>query len=167
MRYISFNLCVVSFLLTACSDNCQKCELEKKQKSVDKTQFLKELKSEYRDIDSTEYLENYIQKVIKDGSNQLGFKAGAMQGGFVDEETAKDIAHYVVTLSKKDCKDHKMAEKAKMYYTSNCGGCHGDDGKGLNGTYPDLTKSEFLGIQKRKEFLKDEIMKIKKGVSPR
>ncbi len=41
-----------------------------------------------------------------------------------------------------------------MFYSSNCGGCHGEDGKGIKDAYPDLTKEKLLGIKKREEYLK-------------
>jgi mono/diheme cytochrome c family protein len=47
-----------------------------------------------------------------------------------------------------------------MFYTSICGGCHGDDGKGLGGNYPDLTRKKLLGLERREESLKIRIKKL-------
>jgi cytochrome c553 len=150
-------------LLSSCSQPVeQKREVVEPKPKNGRESIVKKLQEEYESIDSIPYLESYIQRVIKDGSSGLGFKSGNMQGGFADEDSAKKIAHFVVELSGKSCSDHKMAQKAQMYYTSNCGGCHGDDGKGLNGAYPDLTRDELLGITKRKEFLRQEIEKLLK-----
>ena len=40
-----------------------------------------------------------------------------------------------------------------MAKCSNCGGCHGNDGKGLGGAFPDLTLKRYVGLEKRKAFL--------------
>jgi len=153
-------LSTTALFLCSCSQPVEekKKEVEQKPKKSEKLS-LEKLEAEYAVIDTVPYLEAYIERVIMVGSSDLGFKSGQMQGGFADEDTAKKIAHYVVELSGKECTDHQMAKKAQMYYTSNCGGCHGDDGKGQNGAFPNLTRSTLLGIEKRKEFLKSEIEK--------
>ncbi|KYJ86013.1 hypothetical protein AS592_05355 [Sulfurovum riftiae] len=99
------------------------------------------------------YVKNYIVNVIKHGSNQFNFKGGEMEGGFVSSKDAPKVACHVLSLSGKKCEE-PYPEDAAMFYTSVCGGCHGDDGKGLGGTYPDLTRKTLLGIEKREEFLK-------------
>ena len=76
-----------------------------------------------------------------------------MEGGFASTEDAEKIACHTLTLSGKKCTT-PYAEDAAMFYTSICGGCHGNDGKGLGGTYPDLTRSKMLGIEMRESFLK-------------
>ncbi len=76
-----------------------------------------------------------------------------MEGGFAPSSDASDIACYVLELSNKKCEE-SHSKNASLFYSSNCAGCHGEDGKGINGTYPDLTIDKFLGIQKREEFLK-------------
>ena len=155
-------LSTTAFILCSCSQPVE----EEKKTVVEKTKkseksLLEKLQAEYAVIDTIPYLEAYIERVIMVGSSSLGFKSGQMQGGFTDEDTAKKIAHFVVELSGKECGDHQIAKKAQMYFTSNCGGCHGDDGKGQNGAFPDLTRDTLLGIQKRKEYLKFEIEKLK------
>jgi len=155
-------LSTTALFLSSCSEPVKERKQTVENKSKENNNLsLEKLEAEYAVIDTIPYLEAYIQKVIKVGSSGLGFKSGQMQGGFADEDTAKKIAHYVVELSGKECTDHQMAKKAQMYYTSNCGGCHGDDGKGQNGAFPNLTRSTLLGIEKRKEFLKSEIDKLK------
>ena len=104
-------------------------------------------------VNSSKYVEQYIINVINHGSAQFNFKGGIMDGGFASKTDAPKIACYVLELSGKKCKS-PYPNDAAMFYTSICGGCHGDDGKGLGGTYPDLTKKRLLGIQKREDFLK-------------
>ena len=71
-----------------------------------------------------------------------------MEGGFASEEDAPKIACYTLTLAGYTPTTPCPTE-APMLYTGICGGCHGDDGKGLGGTYPDLTQKHLLGIQKQ------------------
>jgi len=109
-------------------------------------------------VNTAEYTKEYIVKVIDHGSNILDFKGGEMEAGFASHEDAEKIACYVMKFSGKKCKD-PYPKDAAMFYTSICGGCHGDDGKGLGGTYPDLTKEKLLGIEIRENFLKNMIHK--------
>ncbi len=154
-------LIIYSLYFSSCSKSEEKKIVTAQiNKKIDKVKILKKLKDEYSQIDTQFYLERYIEQVIKEGSKGLGFASGDMHGGYAIDEDIEKISHYVVTLSGKVCKKHEMAAKAQMYYTSNCGGCHGNDGKGLNGAFPDLTKPTMLGIQKRKEHLKYKIDKL-------
>lgn len=156
-------LLVPVLLLCACSE-APKPKERVVVESVSEVQevSIEALKAELSQIDTVAYLENYVEKVINEGSSGLGFASGDMQAGFADKSDAKMIAHYVVTLAGKECSDHELASKAQMYYTSNCGGCHGDDGKGLNGAFPDLTRPMLLGIEKRKAYLANELAKREK-----
>ena len=105
-----------------------------------KEKFQKELLEIKKDF----YVENYIINVIINGSNQFNFKGGIMEGGFASLNDAPKIACYVLKLSGKKCSN--SYDNSQLFYTSICGGCHGDNGKGLNGTYPDLTEKELLGV---------------------
>ena len=108
---------------------------------------------ELKKLHTTTYVKHYIIDVINHGSTQLHFKpTESMDGGFASREDAPKIACYVLELSGKKCKT-PYSKDAAMYYSSNCAGCHGDDGKGLHGAYPDLTASTLLGIKKREAFL--------------
>ena len=91
----------------------------------------------------------YILHVIRYGSSQLHFPGGVMEGGYLQGIEARKAACYVMGLAGKSCPDPEAREGGAMYYTSVCGGCHGNDGKGLHGNYPDLTRSPLLGLQKR------------------
>jgi len=76
-----------------------------------------------------------------------------MDAGFASKEDAPKIASYLLALSNENS-NLPYPKDAPMYYSSNCAGCHGEDAKGLNGTYPDLTKEKLLGIEKRETYLK-------------
>lgn len=107
-------------------------------------------------VNSSAYVKQYIIDVINHGSNSFDFKGGVMEAGFANPEDAPKIACYVLSLSGKQC-DTPYPKDAAMFYTSICGGCHGDDGKGLNGNYPDLTRKKLLGIEAKELFLKSMI----------
>ena len=91
----------------------------------------------------TKDTKSYIIDVINNGSNQFDFKGGVMEGGYIPKEDAKKVACFVLTLSGKEC---DYPKDAHLFFTSSCAGCHGEDGKGLNGSYPDLTKDKLLGM---------------------
>jgi cytochrome c553 len=97
-----------------------------------------------RTVSSTEA---YIVDVIKHGSSRLHFKpVEVMEGGFVADEDAEDVAHFVLKL-RGEHHDETKAMRGAPLFSSNCAGCHGYDGKGLEGTYPDLTRKPLLGMQ--------------------
>ncbi len=129
--------------------------------TIPKNNRLDILKNELQELDKVSYLKAYIIDVINKGSYNLGFKGGVMEGGFVSPEDAPKIACFVIEMSGKSC-EKSYPRDAQMFYTSVCGGCHGDNGKGIGGTYPDLTKKKLLGIEKKETYLKTEIFKIQK-----
>jgi hypothetical protein len=89
---------------------------------------------------------HYIEQVILSGSTKLHFKKNeVMEGGFVSSKDASGVACYVMNLRGEKC---AYPQEASLLYSSNCAGCHGNDGKGLHGTYPDLTRRPLLGMQK-------------------
>lgn len=104
-------------------------------------------------IHTDEYTKQYIIKVINHGSGILNFKSGVMEGGFAYPSDAEKIACYTMELSGRKCST-PYPQDAAMFYTSICGGCHGNNGKGLGGIYPDLTKRKMLGIEVREMFLR-------------
>jgi len=124
-----------------------------------KIKHVKAYKEELQELHSNAYLKQYIIHVINHGSEQFNFKGGIMEGGFALPADAPKIACYVMAFSDKQC-DTPYEKNAAMFYTSNCAGCHGEDGTGINGTYPDLTRETFLGIEKREAFLKAIIKKM-------
>lgn len=118
-----------------------------------KTHKTTHYEDELSSINTNAYTKDYIIKVINEGSTILDFKGGVMEGGFANPEDAEKIACYTMELSGKKC-SKSYPEDAAMFYTSICGGCHGNDGKGLSGIYPDLTRAKMLGIEMREDFLK-------------
>jgi len=90
---------------------------------------------------------DYILSVIAHGSHRLDFPGGEMEGGYLKGLEARKAACYVMSLRGEKCPDQEAAEGGAMYYTSVCGGCHGNDAKGLHGSFPDLTRPILLGIQ--------------------
>jgi len=117
--------------------SCQACREEEKKRTVE-------------EIRSIPYLEEYIVDVIDHGSKQnLGFKYGDMPEKMADEKAAPKIAAYVVTLAGLQPTHPEWVKEGHTFYVSNCGGCHGEDGKGVHGTFPDLTRHPLLGIEKR------------------
>jgi mono/diheme cytochrome c family protein len=84
-----------------------------------------------------------------------------MDAAIVAPSDAEMISCYVLELSGKQCADG-YAKDAQMFYTSVCGGCHGNDGRGLGGHYPDLTKQKLAGVQRREQYLRDAIHRAKK-----
>jgi len=91
---------------------------------------------------------DYIVFVINNGSNRLGFKGGEMEGGYIPKDKAKDVACYLMSLRGKPCKEG-FSQDAPLYFSSNCAGCHGVDAKGIKGSYPNLLREPFLGLEKR------------------
>ena len=67
---------------------------------------------------------------IKNGSQGLGFSMGAMPPGLASGKDAEDIAEYVAGGLK--------GEAPAAFAT--CAGCHGPDGKGMNGMAPNLAE---------------------------
>jgi len=119
-----------------------------------KKETLQHVRNELARIDSNEYTYRYIINVINHGSNTLHFKPKEiMEEGFVSKEDAPKVACYVLSLADEECPMVPFPKDAAMYYSSNCAGCHGEDGKGLHGTYPNLTQRPLLGVEKRKSFL--------------
>jgi hypothetical protein len=132
---------------------CDACRISNDQKH--------NLEAELSRIDTPEYILHYIVDVIDYGSDTLGFRGGVMEGGYVGHEDAEKIACYVLELSGRKC-PHAYPEDAAMFYTSVCGGCHGNDGKGLGGNYPDLTRKKLLGIKRREVFLRERLQKLQR-----
>ena len=128
-----------------------------KEKSIQKTE---QIKDELADIHSIPYKKQYIIDVINHGSHQFGLSGGEMEGGFASPADAEKIACYVLELSHTKC-NTAYEQNAAMFYSSNCAGCHGDNGKGMKGIYPDLTKEKLLGIEKREDFLKNLLKREK------
>ncbi len=114
------------------------------------------IRRELAHLHSPESLHRYIVRVIEEGSRRFDFPGGVMEGGYLSADLAPRVACYVMELGGHRC-PHPYPKDAAMYYSSVCAGCHGADGKGLHGSYPDLTRSTLLGIRKREEELRSKL----------
>ncbi|WP_373742020.1 cytochrome-c oxidase, cbb3-type subunit III [Neisseria sp.] len=91
-----------------------------------------------------------IQETIKSGRKATM----AAWGPALGEEGVKDVAHYVMSLSKKEGQyDPDRAVRGKALFhggPANCYTCHGDKGQGVQGVGPNLTDDVWLwgGTQK-------------------
>ncbi len=91
----------------------------------------------------------YVLNVINHGSSKLHFKKEEiMEGGYIVAEDAPKIACYVLKLSGKTCPAGTESAEASMLFSSVCAGCHGNDGKGIHGAYPDLTRPVLMGLER-------------------
>ncbi|MGM8975548.1 c-type cytochrome [Campylobacter jejuni] len=88
--------------------------------------------------------EEGIIDVIKHGSKGMNFPGGEMPSAAdlgVAEEDIPAIAAYVakdLSAIKKTANENLVAKGKEAYAT--CAACHGEDGKGQDGMFPDLTK---------------------------
>ena len=168
MYPIFFSICL-GLLCLGCSDTTQKSPkqssktAQKTVATITKESLHVELQSKQKEllsVHSLAYLETYIQEVITHGSSGLGYPGGAMDAGFASQQDSQDIARYVVMLTGQKSSDDTKGAKAAIFYTSNCGGCHGHDGKGLNGSFPNLTVLPYKGILRKEESLKRRIKEL-------
>ena len=92
-----------------------------------------------------------IEDTIINGSEGMDYPLGIMSKGAdlgVDNNTAKAIAAYVAkeVSAIKSTKNPNLVEQGREAFGV-CAACHGEDGKGMDGSAPDLTKygsSEFV-----------------------
>ncbi|MFK5969311.1 MAG: cbb3-type cytochrome c oxidase N-terminal domain-containing protein [Candidatus Marithrix sp.] len=97
---------------------------------------------EARAADFTKWgAEEGIVNSVLHGSKGLGYAMGEMPSGLLDEQSAKAVSSYIMaeisTYGK--TKNPDLVATGKELYSA-CAACHGDDGKGMYGTSPDLTK---------------------------
>lgn len=93
--------------------------------------------------------EEGIIDTMVNGSKGLGYMLGDMlpieqlAPGLLDDEKRKAIAAYVMAeISEvKKTKYPELVEQGReLFVAATCNGCHGDDGKGMEGMAPDLSK---------------------------
>ncbi len=92
--------------------------------------------------------EELIVDVVLKGSKGQGYPLGDMPAGLLDKKGAKAVAAYIVEGLAKNSKagDPKLVAKGKALFAT-CAACHGADGKGMNGSAPELAnfgKSLFV-----------------------
>ena len=102
--------------------------------------------------------EEGIYNAIINGSKGLEYPMGEMPAGMADEEGAKAIAAYIakeISGIKKTKNENLVASGKELFAT--CAACHGEDGKGMEGNSPDLSKYGTAS------FVEDVLQRGKKG----
>lgn len=107
--------------------------------------------------------EDGIIEVIKKGSKGLNYDMGEMTPELfvgLDDNGARAIAAYVMQdiSSVKNTKYPLEVSAGKELFAVHCTSCHGDDGSGLGGLAPDLSKYGTT------DYLAEVLSKGKKGV---
>ncbi len=84
--------------------------------------------------------EDAIVATILNGAKGSDYPLGEMPAGLLDAESAKAVAAYVMqeVSSVKKTKNPALVESGKALWAT-CAACHGDDGKGMAGSAPDLS----------------------------
>ena len=101
--------------------------------------------------------EGIVDAILK-GSKGLDYPMGEMPAGMADEEGAKAIAAYIAKEISgiKKTKNENLVASGKELFAA-CAACHGEDGKGMEGMSPDLSKSGTAS------FVEDVLQRSKKG----
>ena len=102
--------------------------------------------------------EEGIYNAIINGSKGLEYPMGEMPAGMADEEGAKAIAAYIAKEISgiKKTKNENLVASGKELFAA-CASCHGEDGKGMEGMSPDLSKYGTAS------FVEDVLQRGKKG----
>ena len=102
--------------------------------------------------------EEGIYNAIINGSKGLEYPMGEMPAGMADEEGAKAIAAYIAKEISgiKKTKNENLVASGKELFAA-CAACHGEDGKGMEGMSPDLSKYGTAS------FVEDVLQHGKKG----
>ena len=102
--------------------------------------------------------EEGIYSAIINGSKGLEYPMGEMPAGMADEEGAKAIAAYIAKEISgiKKTKNENLVASGKELFAA-CAACHGEDGKGMDGMSPDLSKYGTAS------FVEDVLQRGKKG----
>ncbi len=124
---------------------------------------LAELKRQLGHAGTVQCCEEYIVRVILEGSDILKMPAGRMAEGYAQKGDAEKIAAYVITLSGRKPTHPEYLAEGNLYFDGNCAGCHGTDGKGLGGSHPDLTLNPFKGAVLRKKALLKKVQELEEG----
>ena len=95
-----------------------------------------------------ECFEKYIEEVINEGLDIFHYPSGPMPGGTVGPEEAKKIAAFMATLQGYRPSHPEWVEEGKALFYGNCTGCHGPEGKGQRGYFPDLTRRPLEGYER-------------------
>lgn len=101
--------------------------------------------------------EGIVDAILK-GSKGLDYPMGEMPAGMANEEGAKAIAAYIAKEISgiKKTKNENLVASGKELFAA-CAACHGEDGKGMEGMSPDLSKYGTAS------FVEDVLQRGKKG----
>ena len=101
--------------------------------------------------------EGIVDAILK-GSKGLDYPMGEMPAGMADEEGAKAIAAYIAKEISgiKKTKNENLVASGKELFAAGAA-CHGEDGKGMEGMSPDLSKYGTAS------FVEDVLQRGKKG----
>lgn len=76
----------------------------------------------------------HIELVIKEGSKGMGYPGGEMPAGrMTNAAEIRTVAQYVA---------NGMQGEGKELFNANCASCHGEDGLGMFGNFPNLVKDQ-------------------------
>ena len=102
--------------------------------------------------------EDGIVSTIATGAKGLIYPLGEMPAGLLDAAGAKAVAAYVMSeiSGVKKTKNPSLVEEGRALFSA-CASCHGEDGAGMGGMAPDLTK---YGTN---DFMAEVLNKGKKG----
>ena len=98
--------------------------------------------------DCSECFERYVTQVIDEGLDLFKYTSGPMPGGTVSPEEAKKIAAFLTTLQGYRPSHPEWVQEGKALFYGNCTGCHGPEGKGQKGYFPDLTRRPLEGYER-------------------
>ncbi|NPA63498.1 MAG: c-type cytochrome [Epsilonproteobacteria bacterium] len=98
--------------------------------------------------DCPECFERYVEWVINEGLDLFKYPSGPMPGGTVSPQEAKKIAAFLATLQGYSPSHPEWVQEGKALFYGNCTGCHGPEGKGQRGYFPDLTKKPLEGYER-------------------
>ncbi len=147
-------------LLSGCEKKAARdeCPADFKKKEREKAPTKAQLRRELAALDemlsgpcTPACCEKYIEEVVNEGSDALNMPSSPMDAGFAGPEDAKKIAAFTVTLSGKKSPHPEWVQEGSLLFGGNCAGCHGSDGKGQGGAFPDLTLPELKGMTLRKK----------------
>ncbi len=84
--------------------------------------------------------ENALYHTILKGSKGMNYPLGEMPANLLDKDSAKAVAAYVAKniSAIKSTKNPDLVAKGEALWPT-CAACHGEDGKGMGGSAPDLS----------------------------
>lgn len=100
--------------------------------------------------DDVRCFEKYVVHVIDEGSDIFHYPSGPMPPHTVSHTEAKKIAAFMATLQGFRPTHPEWVQEGRYLFYGNCTGCHGPNGKGQKGYFPDLTRHPLAGLQKKR-----------------